>query len=191
MLKDWQFYPIVILLIAGMVTLALSFADTPDPDEVLAGFVVEGEQLTQLFPASGTTISIAGDAENPSAYAVLSAHIAREQAPPSAGVFATLGPVYEKAFAGQNIRISITARKGQATPVKSFDAGYFTAGAGDSGWKTFTLSNIFETYSFDFTPGLPQSDPGTDFVGIWPDVPGEQKTVDVKSIRVEIIQPSP
>lgn len=186
-MKDWLFYPFAMLIIGGMIAYALSFA-TPTGADTATEFKLEGETLSTLFPAEGTSFSIAGDANNPNAYAVLSAHIAKELAPPSAGVFATLGPSWEKKFAGQNIRVTIHARKGRANPVDRFQFAYFTDGAGSSGWQTFDLSSEFQDISFEFTPGLPNGDPSSDYVGIWPDPNGRQRTMDVKWLKVETVE---
>lgn len=188
-MKDWFFYPIAIALIAGMVAYAMSFSTVQTSDGPLSDVVLmEGRGLQTLFAAEGTAFSIAGDVNNPSAYAVLSAHVSRANAPKSAGVFFTLGPEYEKKFASQNLRITVHARKGRSNPLNTFEFAYFTVGAGDSGWKEFALDNEFQDISFEFTPKLPVGDPGNDFVGIWPDKDGRSRTMDVKWIKVEIVK---
>ena len=172
-MKDWIFYPIAVAFIAGMIAFAMSFGGPGEPGGPLSDTVlIEGRDLQTLFAAEGTAFSVAGDVNNPSAYAVLSAHVSRANAPQSAGVFMTLGPDYEKKFAGQNLRITAHARKGRSNPLDEFELAYFTAGAGDSGWKEFELENEFRDISFDFKPNLPVGDPSSDFVGIWPDKEG-------------------
>lgn len=190
-MKDWQFYPIAILVICAMVI----FAMTRGQYEVLeqgADFRVEGNSLNTLYAAEGVSFSIAGDAVNPNSYAVLSAHVSRANAPPSAGVFVTLTPAFRQAFAGKELRITVRARKGRATPLDSFDVAYLSEGAaaGSSGWRTFPLSNEFEDVSFTYTPKNSNSGSGTDYVGIWPDVAGEGRTMDVKFIEVAIATPA-
>lgn len=187
-MKDWQFYPIAIFVICAMVI----FAMTRGQHEVLeqgADFRVEGQSLNTLYAAEGVSFSIAGDAVNPNSYAVLSAHVSRANAPPSAGVFVTLTPAYRQAFAGKELRITIRARKGRATPLDSFDIAYLSEGvaAGSSGWRTFPLSNEFEDISFTYTPKNTDGAPGTDYVGIWPDVEGNGRTMDVKFIKVAVV----
>lgn len=187
-MKDWQFYPVIIAAIIAMVAYALSLAEyTSGP--LTGKFVIEGQSLNTLYAAEGVSFSIAGDTNNPNAYAVMSAHVSRANAPRSAGVFATLGPADEKRFAGQDLKVTIRARKGRGAALSSFDMGYFTAGAGDSGWKTFELTNAFRDFSFTFTPGLPKGDPGNDYFGVWPDVDGQGRTMDVESMTIEIIEP--
>lgn len=186
-MKDWQFYPLLLIAIVALV----AFAYTRGHDDTgLAGpdFIVEGETLNTFYAAQGVSFSIAGDAANPNAYAVLSAHVSRKQAPPSAGVFLTLPRVYKQRYAGKPINVTVTARKGRASKLESFDIAYLSTDAGSSGWQTFNLSNDFETYSFPFTPRQPSGADGTDFVGIWPDVEGEGQTLDVKRIELAIIE---
>jgi hypothetical protein len=186
MLKDWQFYPIAALLIGAMIIFALSFADTPDPENVKKGFVVEGETFQFLTQAPGTSLAVAGDANNPAAYAVFSANLTREKAGPSAGIFATLGPLYKKAFMDNTIEVSVRARKGRTNPTDEFLFGYFAMGSGTSGWKSFKPSKEFETYSFTFRPELVKDDSRVDYVGIWPDEKGRSRTLDVAWIKVKL-----
>lgn len=188
-MKDWLFYPIAMALVAGMIAYAMSFSTVERQDGPLPDFVlIEGRDLQTFFAADGTSYSIAGDVNNPSAYAVLSAHVSRANAPPSAGVFLTLSPAYEKKFAGQNLRVTVHARQGRSNPLDQFEFGYFTAGAGSSGWLVLELENEFRDISFDYMPGLPNGDPSNDFVGIWPDKEGRNRTMDVKWLKIEILK---
>lgn len=187
-MKDWLFYPLAVMAIIAMIAFAYTrgrHAAVPTGST----FIVEGQNLNTLYAAQGVSFSIAGDAENPNAYAVLSAHVSRANAPPSAGVFVTLPPAYKEMYAGQALRISITARKGRGSKLESFDVGYLTTDAGASGWQTFEVTNDFEDFEFAFTPGKPGAPGGSDYVGIWPDVDGESRTLDVKEIRVEPVSP--
>ena len=61
-------------------------------------------------------------------------------------------------------------------------------GGRGSGWITYELTNEFQDYSFDFTPNLPNPE-GNQYVGIWPDVKGRGRTMDVKWVKVEIVTP--
>ncbi len=183
-MKDWQFYPLAMALTGAMIWFALSLADhTETPQSSV--FVVEGRTLSTLFAAEGTSYSIASDTLNPNAYAVLSAHVSRENAPPSAGVFVTLSPAYRALYATQPLKVTIMARKGRASPLENFDVAYLSTDKGSSGWQTFELTNAFEAFSFVFTPQAPQSEGGSDYVGFWPDVDGKSRTMDLKWIRVQ------
>lgn len=183
-MKDWLFYPLIIAFAGAMIAYALSLADYEEVD-TQQGLVVEGRALSTFYAAQGTSFSIAGDNVNPFAYAVLSAHVARKNAPQSAGVFITLGPADKKVFSGKSIRVTARARQGRADPLSGFDMRYFGKGAG-SKWRSFDLSGEFENYSFEFKAGAANPDTN-DYVGFWPDVAGQGRTMDVKWLKVEII----
>lgn len=187
-MKDMFFYPLASLVIGGMIYFALSFGGESGPENADI-YSLDGDNLAALFPSPGTTLQLMGEVQNGGVYAVLAAHMTRAEAPPSAGVFGTLGPVYEKNFGEQTIRITVRARQGKANPALNFDIAYFTSGAGDSDWTTYTLTDQFKDYSFLFSPGKPQSKKGNDYIGIWPDPTGQQGTIEVMSVRVERVVP--
>ncbi|WP_017932383.1 hypothetical protein [Robiginitomaculum antarcticum] len=191
-MPDKLFYPFAVVLIAAMVVGALfaggqaQLRKQPDIDPVADGYTVDGEGLRALIASPGTTVRYAGELDLAGEYAIAVAHMTRAAAPPSAGVFAELRPVYEAAFAEKPIIVTVRARAGRDNPAEQFAAAYYTAGVGDSGLKTFTLTDTFEDYSFTFTPNKPKGDPGTDFVGIWPDMSGQSKTIEIERFSVNI-----
>lgn len=185
-MKDWLFYPLALTVIIAMIAFAFTRGQAA---YVSTGstFVVERQDLNTLYAAEGVSFSIAGDAENPNAYAVLSAHVAKDIAPPSAGVFVTLPPAYKEMYTGKPLRISIVARKGRASKLESFEVGYLSTDAGATGWLPFEVTSEFQTFDFEFTPRVPQAPGGNDYVGIWPDVDGEGRTLDVQKIQIEVV----
>jgi len=191
-MKDRFFYPLLVLVIAGILALALlpgSRHTNLQPDEITrVGYLLSGSDLQKLTAAPGTEVSFKGGGEGVPLLAVLSSNNPRKFAPASAGVFSTLGPNYEAGFGGYDLEITITARAGQEKPLAEFKAGYFTVGVGDSGWKNFTLSEDFKDYSFTFKPNPPKSKPGNDFVGIWPGDEGKSNIMELKSIKIKVIQ---
>ena len=119
-MSDRFFYPFFILLCAAIVVGALFAggglrADAPDVDPISDGFVLEGESLRRLVQPLGATLDFATDSEGNTAYAVLAAHMTREDAPPSAGIFAELSSVYEAAYGGRTLTVTVRARQGQET----------------------------------------------------------------------------
>jgi len=189
-MKNWLFYPLSALIIAGMIVYALSFSTSSAPVDPNV-FELSGDSLGELFPSPGTTMQLANDTNGAVAYAVLSGQLDRATAPASAGVFGTLGPVHEESFAGHAIRITVRARQGQLNPSETMDVAYFTAGAGDSAWQNYALSKDFTDYSFVFTPGPLNAKASTDFIGIWPSPKGQKRTIDLLSVRVERIIDAP
>ena len=190
MLKDRFFYPIALALIAGMIWYALSLSTATKLTDACIwqnGFTVQGEDLITLTASPGTTYEYRGATPTDSAHIIAMTQIPRRDAPPSAGVFASLSSDYERALAGQNIRITIRAREGRKNPLDLFDMGYFTAGAGDSGWRRRTLIADWQDYVLDFSPKLPNGEPDLDYLGVWPGDTGEQKTMDIAFMKIDVL----
>lgn len=192
MLKDRFFYPLAALIVAGMVALALSFGeriDLTDREIWDAGYVMSGEDLIRLTAQPGTQAVFVAAAGGEPAYARLTSTAARDSLPKGPGVFAPLGSQYERAFATRNLRMTVTARASRINPTDSFDIGYFSAGSGDSGWKRKTLTSDWAQYTMEFRPGALTDRQGLDHASIWPGETGELLNVDVKEIRVTVLDP--
>ncbi|CAM3716082.1 hypothetical protein [Litorimonas haliclonae] len=191
MIQDRFFYPLLILVIAVIVTVAMlpSCRDNLSEAEIISeGYLMEGDDLALIQASPGTTVDFVGETSAEPAYITAAAHLSRNSAPASAGVFAPLGSDYEQALAGRDLRMTLTARQGGTNPTSSFRMGYFTAGAGDSGWKAFDLTPEFQDYSFTFTPPVPTEAPDLDYFGVWPDEEGEQREMDISRFKIEVLK---
>jgi len=195
-MSDRFFYPFIVLLIGAIVSGAL-FAGGPlkspgkTPEQILsAGLMVEGDDLRRFVNAPGTSVNFALDSAGKAAHAVLSAHLSKAAAPPSAGVFVTLGPDYEAAFGGKTLEVTVRAKAGGDNPSDRFLMQYFTASVGDSDEKVFPLTGQYQDYTVIFKTNPPRGEPGSDYVGIWPDMDGQKRTMDVQSISVKVSQSS-
>lgn len=194
MLKDRFFYPIAVVLIASMIWFALSRAKPPHLQRVdicKSGYAFKGEDLIQLVASPGTNYDYFASQNTKAAYVKLYSHIPRDKAPASAGVFAPIPSQYAQLFQGKTIRLTIKARLGRKDPLESFDAGYFSLTAGATNWKSFDLTDGFQDYSFEFTPSKAAPSEEVDYFGIWPGVEGEQKTMDVETMQIQIISGCP
>lgn len=192
MLKDIFFYPLAAFIVAAMVIFALSFGERIDLTEaeiLKSGYTMTGEDLGRLTAQPGTqAIFVVAHGGEP-AYARLSSTAARDSLPPGPGVFAPLGPQYERAFAARDIRMTITARTSRQKGLKAFDIGYFSAGSNDSGWKRKPLTLDWKDYVLDFNPGPLTEKQGLDHASVWPGDTAELLNVDIKSIRVVVRNP--
>lgn len=193
MLKDRFFYPLAAIFVVVMTVVALSFGENSDltVDEIRkSGYIMSGEDLVRLTAQPGTqAIYVPAFGEEP-AYARLTSTAARDSLPSGPGVFAPLGLIYERAFATQNIRMTVTARKSRTNGLDTFDIGYFSAGSGDSGWDRKTLTPDWKDYVLDFRPGALTERIGLDHASIWPGETAELLNVDVKSIKVVVRESS-
>lgn len=192
MLKDRFFYPLAALSVAAMIAVALSFGegiDLTDREIWESGYTMMGEDLVRLTAQPGTQAVFVAAASGEPAYARLTSTATRDSLPAGPGVFAPLGPQYERAFASQNIRMTITARASRLNGLETFDIGYFSAGSKDSGWKRKSLTPDWQDYILDFNPGPLTARRGLDHASIWPGETAELLSVDVKSIRVVVRNP--
>lgn len=191
MLKDRFFYPIALALIAGIIWVALSRAETSNvisADVCKLGYTIEGEDLILLESGPGTNYNYFGAQGENAAYVSLYSHIARDKAdPPSAGVFAPIGYQYAQVFHGKTIRMTIRAKAGRRRPLESFDTGYFSVAAGSTQWQTFNLTDNFQDFSFDFSPRKVEPTEDIDYFGIWPGVKGKQTIMDVEKFQVTVL----
>ena len=190
MLKDRFFYPLAILVAMAMIGLALSFAQQVDLSDTTIweeGYVMEGTDLSRLTAQPGTQANFHASMGGQPAFARLTTTTARENLPPGPGIFAPLGPDYERAFSGRLLRLTITARPSTINPLPAFDMGYFSAGAGDSGWKRRDLKQGWSDYEMEFRPGLRTAAPDLDYFAIWPGETAEALSMDVKRMRVEVL----
>ncbi len=193
-MSDRFFYPFIVLLVGAIIAGAL-YAGGPlkspevTPEQIAAkGFTASGEDLRRLVNAPGTTVNYALDSSGKASHAILSAHLSKAAAPPSAGVFAALGPNYEAAFGAKTLDVTVRAKAGGDNPSDRFLLQYFTASVGDSDEQIFPLSGQYEDYTIRYTTKAPKGDPGSDYVGIWPDIDGQKRTMDVERITVRVVK---
>lgn len=192
MLKDRFFYPLAALIVAVMIGFALSFGDRvelTDCEIWASGYTMQGEDLGRLTAQPGTQAIFVAAAGDEPAYARLTSTAARASLPKGPGVFAPLGPYYERAFATRNLRMTVTARASRLNGLESFDIGYFSAGSGDSGWSRERLTSEWKDYTIEHRLGGLTDAQGIDHASVWPGETAELLNVDIQSIRVEVLDP--
>jgi len=109
-------------------------------------------------------------------------------APASAGVFGTLSAGYLRVFAGQTLEVNVRARKNTSSTLETFDLGFFTPGAGASGWKKYELTSSYQDFSFTYNAPAELSESQVSYVGIWPGDKGDSQQMDVERLSVKIVQ---
>jgi len=187
-MKDFLFYPLCALMTGGVIFYALSFSEEPEAFNAAQGFELSGEDFQYLQVPERLEVSVAQDSQTGEMAAILTSNVNKKTAPPSAGISVRLGPNFEKAFEGQIIEMTVRARAGDIAPSSSFQMGYFSVGANSSGWKDFTPTADYQDYTLRFNKSVPAGDAGGDFAGIWPDLDGLGRTLNVKSIKVKIAE---
>jgi len=185
-MKDILFFPLVFAVIAGIIVFALDLGggrvSLTSDDIVANGYGLSGAELVDLTASPGTEIRVTEDG----ARAVMVQ--ARADAVPSAGVFLTIPPVAEAAFAGRPLAITWRMRSDSLTGggFMTVELGYFTLGAGDTGWQRYDIDEGFQDIVQTFTPG-PNDGEGFDYAGLWPGIGAPDGTaVVIESVRVQI-----
>jgi len=189
-MKDFYFYTLSATFVATSILIAMMHStEIKVSDECIVenGFIAQGKELKNLTSSPGTSFTFMAASQSSPAYITASSHVPRVNAQASAGIFAVLGPDYERVLGGRALSMTVSARKNRAYALDEFDMGYFTAGAGDSGWKTRKLTNVWRDYVLYFTPTSSQSEPDIDYLGIWPGVRGEKKLMDLRYIKVKVL----
>ena len=189
-MKDFYFYTLSATFVATSILIAMMHStEIKVSDECIVenGFIAQGKELKNLTSSPGTSFTFVAASQSSPAYITASSHVPRVNAQASAGIFAVLGPDYERVLGGRALSMTVSARKNRAYALDEFDMGYFTAGAGDSGWKTRKLTNVWRDYVLYFTPTSSQSEPDIDYLGIWPGVDGEKKLMDLRYIKVKVL----
>lgn len=188
MLRDLYFYPLAAALIAGMVAFALSFGGgdaLSDEERIREGWTLEGEALRNLIASPGTDMDYVAEGNG---FVRLSANIAYgADGRPTPGVYAALGPDFERTFAGRSLRITMRARRPGGNGLDAFESAYFPIEGPASPWAVFQLGDDWEDFSYTFTPPIVASKPNTDLVSVYPGKAGENRPMDLARFRIEVV----
>ena len=190
-MKDRIFFPLAVLLAAGMVGLAIApgIGRLPGPpttgdgqhydrviikDKYLNAIVAGGDAITRLEngPGGQRQLYIEADA------GVLSDS-------PELGPHFRLAADLELQFSGFTIRCTVRARPADDHGAMQMQANYSAGRVGDSGWQVFDLQPGFQDYSFEYKVPLIEGDQGVDYFAIRPVVPDKSRALIVEQVTFE------
>jgi len=182
-MKDWLFYPLVLLFVAVTIYFALHWGGDPnygDPDE---GWVVEGTDLNGLTRSPGTELSMKGVDK-----AILRANF-RADEQPSQGVFTTLSGDYSSAYGGRTLELTIRARAADENPAETFQLALLTVPPvkGRFGWRNHKATNEYKDFVIKTKLESFQSRDPVIYFGIWPDAEGKGGQIEIERISVKPI----
>jgi len=152
------------------------------------GFELAGVDLAKLTAAPTTFVEFDTGGDGNIINARIYGNMPRDMAPASAGVFGTLSAGYLRVFAGQTLEVNVRARKNTSSTLETFDLGFFTPGAGASGWKKYELTSSYQDFSFTYNAPAELSESQVSYVGIWPGDKGDSQQMDVERLSVKIVQ---
>lgn len=186
MLRDRFFYPLAMLIILAIVGLALSFGggeEITDSEILAEGWTLSGPALNGLTISPGSNGAYI---DEDGGFMRLSQFTPDGVGPTSIGVFATLGPIHERAFSGQALEITLRARASRSNPLNYFETAYFPMESEASGWTKFDLTPEWQDYQFSFTPPIVDAPENVDLITVFPGREGKSEQMDLASIRVEV-----
>jgi len=189
-MKDIFFYPLCALVATGVIYYALSFAEEYEPIDLTEGYTVSGEELQYLLVPEQLEFLLVTDEQTGELAAVLRSFANKKSAPPSAGINVRMGPEFERAFNGQPLEMIVRARVGSSAPTPRFQMGYFSIGGASSGWTEFEPTQDYQDYTLTVGKGKRLDKPGAAYAGIWPDLEGLGRTLNISSITVRPLQTS-
>lgn len=187
-MRDFLFYPLTALVAGGVIYYALSFAEEYEPIVLSEGFSVSGEQLQHMLIPEQLEFSLVTDEQTGEVVAVLKSHANKKSAPPSAGISVRLGADFEKIFNGKPLEMTVRARAGSSEATPLFEMGYFAVGGKSSDWQAFEPTPTYQDYTVRVEKSAPLDSAPVSYAGIWPDLEGFGRTLNISSITVKIAQ---
>ncbi len=188
-MNDRTFFPLALLLAAGLVWLALREPGRSLPDGSVSGagsdyrvIRVAGPDLNR-FEAGPEARSDVSQGEDGFILTVSATGPSFADAP-DRGPHFRLAPDIETAFAGRLIRVNLRARSAGTGGAAAFEMAYSTGPEGRSQWQRFDLTPQFANYAFDFQVPEAKAEQGVDFVGIRPVASPGAGAVEIESLML-------
>lgn len=184
-LPDWAFYPLVILISAGLIYGSMQIRPPGgEPEFENDLLMVEGPALANFFNGPGTRATFIPDFPG-GPVARLSADGSLDaMGNQSAGTGLYLPEDYATRAAGRPVRITLSVRGSDET-LTDFRAGYFILGGAASGWQTLDSATDFQDVVFEYTPPV-ESAQGQHVIGLWADPDGRARSILVRRMTLEI-----
>lgn len=201
MLPDRIFFPLIALILAGMIWVALAFGPTAsDPAGPFSGnpkdgLLVKGKYLAIMQNGPGITHELV---KEPDGETILRAAAGqRSDEAPSAGVFITVPPKFAKAWEGHTLSISVKLRQPEDNPSSDVFLRYYAIAGGNSSPANCEVSPQWQECNLVYKMPRRKSRTGTQFIGIWPDALGLSRWIDIGALQVKLlsddqpVQPAP
>lgn len=153
-MKDIFFFPLALLVAIGMVAGAMMVGGNTQQCGPVGGAdgpadyssaTVNGKDLCRMEGRRGFALDLSDDG-------VLKVSV-EPQMPrddPEQNPNFKLASDLELVYAGQKLRVSVTAKPTDGAGAEAFEVMYSTGKAGNSGWQRFTMKPDWDTYRFEY-----------------------------------------
>ena len=187
-MKDSIFYPLIGLVVVGMVLSALYLgwqqpkcgpfggADGPDDYSLI---ILKGGDLCRMEAYLGYDLNLEDD--------VLTIRATEDAnyADVERNAHFRLGPDLETVYAGHKVRISFTVKPTGGAGAEAFEFNYSSGKAGDTGWTRFELKPEWETYTAEVNipRKLLENTVALDYLAVRPVVPEKTRGIELREVR--------
>lgn len=189
-LPDWAFYPVIALVIGGLITVAFNLGERRivlSPEEIREnGIIFEGDQFLALAVGPGLTSEYLVEGDR--SFARILADRGPLDGIQSAGVFFALDDRQLEALQGHDVEIHAVLRSGGELGADGARVNLFLPGRGQTAWHRFALSDTFETYTLPVSVRACEWTIG--MLGVWPDWDTTARVVDVERLEIQVTGPS-
>lgn len=190
-MKDRIFFPLALLVAAGMVGIAILPGVGRLPTGAVTGdgqnyneITVKGAYLNKIIAGGdATTRLIDGPSGQKQLYIEAEAGVL--DSAPELGPHFRLAADMEVQFSGFTVRCMVRARPADTHGALQMETNYSAGRVGDSGWQVFDLQRDFQDFSFEYDVPLAEGDQGVDYFGIRPVVPEKTRALIVEEVRFE------
>ncbi|WP_394692823.1 hypothetical protein [Hyphobacterium sp.] len=152
------------------------------------GIVAEFDRLQSLVTGPGITSSIAFAAHGGQTVIVTAENrLGDPNITPSAGGFFPLTRRELEVMQGHVLRVLFFIEAAPGNEASLVNVGVFQRGIGQNGWQVRDIQSHNEPIIVTVTP--PLCDAEYTFFGVWPAALGEQGSVQLNEIRIEMLDP--
>ncbi len=190
-MRDRFFFPLALIVAAGMVLLALSPGIGRLPTGAVTGdgrhytkITVADTYLNKVY-AGGKAITRLEQGPGGKRLLYIEADAGALAAGVESGPHFRLAADLETQYAGFTLRITVRARPADDHGAMQMEVNYDAGRVGESGWQTFDLQPGFADYSFEYRVPRIEGEQGVDNLGIRPVVPEKSRALIVESIVID------
>ena len=190
-MKDRIFFPLALLVAAGMVGIAVMPGIGQLPTGAVTGdgvdyseITISGDYLNKVI-AGGDAVTRLIDGPGGKKQLYIEAAAGALDVAPELGPHFRLAADLEVQFSGYTIKCTVRARPADNAGALQMETNYSAGRVGDSGWKVFDLERGFQDFSFRYDVPLAEGEQGVDYFGIRPVVPEKSRALIVEEVKFE------